>query len=342
MKTMKNARYVLLVLLPSLLMLLTGCERRELLDDYPVSGVQVKLNWNGVTDKLPEGMRIIFYPKDAEGRKIDRSLPATGGELKVPPGRYAVVVYNNDTETILLRDEESYEKIEAHPAPYRGLEANADMVWGPEPLYAAKMDELCIEKSDKMLTVELKLRLWVYTFSFEVKAVGLKNVSSITGSISGMDVCHALGCRDCSTCRSSPIFFEAVKGDGVIKGTFTSFGPLAHTATRSNIKVMMTLDLLKIDGEVQKVEVNITEVVTPPPPPPPPDPPEGGGEGGGEGEGEGEGGEEPPKTDIEIEIPVEDDGIVIEDVKPKPGEGGGIGGDVGDWGDEDNVELPVK
>lgn len=51
---MQDTRYILLVLLSSLLML-TGCSRRELLDDYPVSGVDIKLDWNGVTDKLPRG-----------------------------------------------------------------------------------------------------------------------------------------------------------------------------------------------------------------------------------------------------------------------------------------------
>ena len=69
---MQDTRYILLVLLSSLLML-TGCSRRELLDDYPVSGVDIKLDWNGVTDKLPEGVRVIFYPKNGDGRKVDKS-----------------------------------------------------------------------------------------------------------------------------------------------------------------------------------------------------------------------------------------------------------------------------
>lgn len=323
---MKAARYTILVLLSSLLMMLMGCERRELLDDYPVSGVQVRFNWVGVTDKLPEGMRIIFYPKDGEGVKVDQYVSVKGGEvLRVPPGRYAVVAYNYDTETVVLRDEELYERVEAHPVPYVDPESGAEtgMVWSPELLYAAKMDELTVGDSDEVLEVEFQPKLWVYTFSFEIKATGLKNVSSIKGSVSGMDICHALGCRDCSTCRSSPIYFEAVKGDGVIRGTFTSFGPLAHSAaTRGDIVVMLTLDLMKIDGEVQKVEVNITKAVTPPP--------------------SSGGGENPPKTEVDIEVPPQDDDIVIDDVEPKPGGGGGIGGDVGDWGEEDNVELPVK
>ena len=87
---MRNTRYRFLVLLSSLLML-TGCSRRDILDDYPVSGVDIKLDWDGMTDQLPEGVRVIFYPKNGEGRKVDKYLSVRGGEMKVPPGRYSVV-----------------------------------------------------------------------------------------------------------------------------------------------------------------------------------------------------------------------------------------------------------
>lgn len=69
-KKMKKTRYVALVLLSSLLTLV-GCSRREILDDYPVTGINIRLDWEGVTGRLPEGIRVIFYPKDAQGRKID-------------------------------------------------------------------------------------------------------------------------------------------------------------------------------------------------------------------------------------------------------------------------------
>ena len=51
---------------------------RTLLDDYPVTGINISLNWEGVTDHLPEGVRVIFYPKDDQGRKIDTYLPLKG------------------------------------------------------------------------------------------------------------------------------------------------------------------------------------------------------------------------------------------------------------------------
>lgn len=320
---MKKTRHAFLVLLSSLLIMLTGCDRREILDDYPVSGVRVKLNWTGVTGKLPEGARVIFYPKDAEGRKIDRYLRGHGGDvLKVPPGRYSVVVYNYDAETVLIRGEEAYEMIEAYAAPCRGLELKDGLVWTPEPFYAAQLEDLDIKKSDEVLDLEFQLKLTVQSYTFEIPVKGLKNVSSITGNVSGLDVCYPLGNHDCSACPSFPVFFEGDKDTEVIKGRFSAFGPLAHIAARAGVEVMLRLDLLKIDGKTQTVEVNITEVMTPP------DPPEGGG------------GTSPGPPEVVIEIPLDD--LEIEDVVPGPGEGGGIGGDVGDWGPEDNVELPVK
>lgn len=69
---MKKTRYVALVLLSSLLTLV-GCSRREILDDYPVTGINIRLDWEGVTGRLPEGVRVIFYPKPRtpkEGRLI--------------------------------------------------------------------------------------------------------------------------------------------------------------------------------------------------------------------------------------------------------------------------------
>lgn len=77
---MRCINCVFLLLLLGLSVLLVGCEFRDILDDYPVSGVQIKLNWKGVTDQLPEGMRVIFYPKSEEGGKVEGWLAAEGAK----------------------------------------------------------------------------------------------------------------------------------------------------------------------------------------------------------------------------------------------------------------------
>lgn len=132
-KKMKKTRYVALVLLSSLLTLV-GCSRREILDDYPVTGINIRLDWEGVTGRLPEGVRVIFYPKDTQGRKIDTYLPAKGGEMKVPPGHYLAVIYNYDTEVVQVKGEDSYETIMACTGNCTGLgdSETENMVWGPD------------------------------------------------------------------------------------------------------------------------------------------------------------------------------------------------------------------
>ena len=121
---MRCTKYMFLLLLFGLPVLLAGCDFRDILDEYPVSGVKIKFNWKGVADKLPEGMRVIFYPKSEEGRKVESYLSVEGGEVKVPPGRYDMVIYNYNTECVLIRNDEAYETIEAYTDYCKGLETS--------------------------------------------------------------------------------------------------------------------------------------------------------------------------------------------------------------------------
>lgn len=66
---MKKTRYVALVLLSSLLTLV-GCSRREILDDYPVTGINIRLDWEGVTGRLPEGVRLFSIPRTPKEERL--------------------------------------------------------------------------------------------------------------------------------------------------------------------------------------------------------------------------------------------------------------------------------
>lgn len=214
-KKMKKTRYVALVLLSSLLTLV-GCSRREILDDYPVTGINIRLDWEGVTGRLPEGVRVIFYPKDAQGRKIDTYLPAKGGEMKVPPGHYLAVIYNYDTEVVQVKGEDSYETIMACTGNCTGLgnSETENMVWGPDNFYVATLDDVEIGKGEELPTLEVRPKSVVTTYIFSIKTEGLKNVSSIIGSVSGMAECYHLG-KGAGLCRFAPIFVKPVKGMGL-------------------------------------------------------------------------------------------------------------------------------
>lgn len=327
---MRDTRYIILVLLSSLLML-TGCSRRDILDDYPVSGVEISLDWDGVTDKLPEGVRVIFYPKDGEGKKVDRYLSVRGGEMKVPPGRYSVVVYNYNTEYVRIRGEESYETIEAYTGYCNGLgiAGTEKMVWSPDPLYVLNIDELRIKKSDEVLHLDWKLESAIKSYSFTVEVKGLEYVASVIGCVNGLSDCYCIG-KGCGMCTSQPIYFEARKEDGKVVAHFTTFKGMKDVPTRMSMlgeptsreasSVKLVLSFVRTDNTVQEAIIDVTEII-----------------GTLENAGKGEDGKQDPPP--EIELP-DDDKIEVD--KPETPSGGGVEGEVDGWGPEDNVESPVN
>lgn len=290
---MRNARFMLLVLLSSLLVL-NGCSRRDILDDYPVSGVEISLNWDGVTDKLPEGIRVIFYPKDGEGKKVDRYLSVRGGEMKVPPGRYSVVAYNYNTESIRIRGEESYETIEAYTGNCNGLgiAGTEKMVWSPDPLYVLNVDELQIKKSEEVLHLDWKLESVVKNYSFAIEVKGLEYVTTVIGGVNGLSDCYFIG-KGHGVCSSQPIYFDATKQDGKIIAHFTAFKqakemtiptriPTEREASSEKGNIMLVLKFIKTDNTVQEAIIDVTEII-----------------GTLEDEGEGEDGKPTPPPEIE-------------------------------------------
>ena len=121
--------------------------------------------------------------------------------------------------------------------------------------------------------------------------------------------------------REEPIYFEATGKAGEVTGSFTAFGRPEGAMSRAGGKIKLMLAFIKVDKTVQQAEIDITEVVT-----------------DSENGGEGDVGEPP----TEIELPL-DDQVEVEKPTTNPdGGGGGIGGDVGDWGEEDEVILPVE
>lgn len=150
MNVVENIRYNVPLTLFCLLIILSGCNFREVLDDYPVSGVQITLDWTGVAENLPKTVRVVFYPKDAEGRKVDGYLPAAGGEMKVPPGHYAMIVYNYNTECVCIEGDECYGTIRAYTERCIGMDAGEDMIWSPDDFYVVALDDVEIAKAKRL------------------------------------------------------------------------------------------------------------------------------------------------------------------------------------------------
>jgi len=110
---------ILLIFLAAV-MALCGCERRPL--EYGNATLNLRLNLNlnvkvnGTMETLPvpEMMRVMFFDPDTYELVTESYLPATGGRISLPPGKYKFIAYNFDTEATLLRNDRNYYSIEAY------------------------------------------------------------------------------------------------------------------------------------------------------------------------------------------------------------------------------------
>lgn len=110
----------LVILIFAVLTILTGCKRREL--EYGSANLNLRLRINlnvrvnGQTEVLPtpEMMRVMFFDPTTYDLITESYLPANGGRVSLPPGKYKFIGYNFDTEATLLRNDRNYYSIEAH------------------------------------------------------------------------------------------------------------------------------------------------------------------------------------------------------------------------------------
>ncbi len=103
-----NTKAVMVVALASV-MLFSSCRHKELCIEHPHEvKVRVDFDWVDAPDANPEGMCVIFYPEDGgDPQRVDFS-GRTGGYVTLIPGKYRLLTYNNDTETVLFTENNSW------------------------------------------------------------------------------------------------------------------------------------------------------------------------------------------------------------------------------------------
>ena len=85
------------------LLILSSCEHKEF--RYVTSSfrsLRVEFNWERYEDfQKPEGMRVIFFPKDGTGDPWIFDFPnGEGRQIELPENEYRIICYNYDTSGI--------------------------------------------------------------------------------------------------------------------------------------------------------------------------------------------------------------------------------------------------
>ena len=232
------------ILLALLCILPSSCKRRPLTTaDYMVI-VNIEIDKDIVNHKVtkdPSLMRCIFYDSESGAFVTQAFLPPTGGQVSLIPSReYDVLVYNFDTESTWLEDENWFQKIYAStsviPDSFKtklrsraSKEDKEQIVYDPDHLFVGRLHDVFIparsvEAPPVILDIECKTV--VESWLLEVKTVtGAKNIGSMAGVVTGLSASNNIGPNIRSTEYVSVYFDnQTIDENGVLTARFNTFG----------------------------------------------------------------------------------------------------------------------
>lgn len=234
--------YILLTLL--CVLSVSSCKRRPLTTaDYMVIvNIEIEKDIvNHTVEKDPSLMRCIFYDSESGAFVTQAFLPSTGGQVSLIPSReYDVLVYNFDTESTWLEEENWYHKIYAStsliPDSFRTkLRSRATkgdeelIVYDPDHLFVGRLNDVFIPARSvdaPPVVLDVTCETVVESWLLEVKTVtGVKNIGSIAGVITSLSGSNKIGPNERSSEYVSVYFDnQVIDENGVLTAKFNTFG----------------------------------------------------------------------------------------------------------------------
>lgn len=343
---MRVSRHILAALL---LLTVTACQRRPL----EMSSVSINLNLriklnvqvNGQYQELPEPemMRVMFFNPETDNLITESYLPAKGGRITLPPGKYKYIGYNFDTESTLLRGDRNFNSIEAYtnevPKSLKASMINAilygkktntkadddetewaeaveqmeenPVVYEPDHLFVSRKD-VEILNIDGDQTIEADAETIIETWKITLRIKNAKYIASAKALITGQIASNFIGLpkEEGKTDTDVTLLFDMKAGsdsdeNDFLEGQFNTFGKNPAVESR----LWLTIIIKTTGGETLEWHQDITEEYT---------------------------------TDMAHEeqiIQLEDEIEVPEPANPEGG-GGGFQPGVDDW-NEENVPIDI-
>ena len=257
-----------------LCILASSCKRRPLTTaDYMVIvNIEIEKDIvNHTVEKDPSLMRCIFYDSETGGFVTQAFLPPTGGQVSLIPSReYDVLVYNFDTESTWLEDENWFNKIYAStsliPDSFRTkLRSRATkgeeelIVYDPDHLFVGRLNDVFIPARSvdaPPVVLNVNCETVVESWLLEVKTItGVKNIGSMAAVITSLSGSNRIGPNERSTNFVSVYFDnQVIDENGLLTAKFNTFG------WHKDIKEKQILSLVFTDvagkGHVFNVDVS--------------------------------------------------------------------------------------
>ena len=223
------------------------------------------------TDKLLTQSFISSTEIDDEGNKVFM------GSLGISHGNYNFLVYNFDTPTTQVNQENSEQSIiaftdEVSPAMkarYLGTKADDDedinIHYEPEHLLVANEKDVRISPHDTLVVVRTEASTVVDTYYLQVRVKGMQFASSASAVISGLSPSNHIGYNIRTVDPSAAVVFDMQKGqdlslDGdnkdVLCAVFNTFGKIDQVSS----DLYVTFNVFDTAGNLRQYTANLDDV----------------------------------------------------------------------------------
>lgn len=236
-----------------------SCEHKDLCYHHAhLTTVRVEFDWRDAPHADPAGMCLWFYPIDSDGEPTHIDLRGKyGGNVTITRGRYKIITYNGDYETIhrnnysefLTHEIVSFSGGLFEPLGYSGYPTSRgeqvsvcpEMMWGCTAVEVniaeSGVSYICVPESEKDEYIgrpierkELVITLYphelISTYTFEIHGIEDRDgISSTSGSLSSMSkslVIHDESVGEDLT--TLPFGVEYADLDAPLTGEFLTFG----------------------------------------------------------------------------------------------------------------------
>lgn len=261
---------------------LMACEPRELCYDHircAQASVQVVFDWQKAPAAQPSAMTVLFYDLDNPSNEpIRYDLPGMeGGTVQIAFGRYQVVAYNYDTETILYRDQLTMESLEAYTRsssleeetrmaatrnamPRAPQTEHEPVILEPDPLWCGVSTPLTVTagKEDQRVVLQPTPRFRLITITIH-NVPNLQYTNQFGGALSGLAASVWMASGEVSEECATQAFPVTVVDATTLQMQLRIFGHCPHAGNGVVNKHLLTIYAILADGSKWYYSQDITE-----------------------------------------------------------------------------------
>lgn len=275
------------------------------------------ISYDSLRPTKPAGLRVVNYSE--EGQSNIHNVGPDGGVVTLYEGYNNILFYNNDTEYIVFTRIDNGATTRASTrtrtrASYNRSEYANDgeeTVNSPDMLYANYYEGYLPEKLLVPADVEVTLQPLVFTYKIRYEfESGLEYVAMARGALTGMARSVSMN-TGATSAEAATILYDAEVADYGVRAVVKSFGVPnyphpSYPSTRAANKHALNLEMMLRNGRTITLDFDVTDQVS----------------------------AQPHGGVIVV------DGIVVKKDDGTQGEGA-FDVEVGDWGDYEDIYLPL-